>query len=170
MKTNCNMLFFLNALNTPVNVVLIEKCIVHMMAEMEEVVVTTQDAFNNTEVYECPICLDALTNDRENQVIKLECGHRFCRPCFDHHHTVCLQQIQDVICPMCRHVIIKNTSLINTQQLHVTPTIIPRLNGRMVVFTSEDYLVRRSAFIVPMGILYMAIFALLIWALLSKYG
>lgn len=136
----------------------LEQVVIELEA-VEDIAISQRDTENDKE---CPICFDALFKNDDDEAIPpvtLQCGHKFCRECFDKHHNTCIQQMHDVNCPLCRQVIYKNTSIRSTpsQQQQRTPVQPHILMGRMI-------------FVVPMAALYASITALLVWALVTKYG
>ncbi|XP_071947424.1 uncharacterized protein [Antedon mediterranea] len=65
---------------------------VEATSEIQDVFKKWQQSGKKTEVEECPICLDVLTEP----VKKLQCGHRFCSNCIDDELK------HRKVCPMCR--------------------------------------------------------------------
>lgn len=52
---------------------------------------------------DCPICMDR----KQPPIVRLECGHLFCRECIKSAYTVQQRQRRQRTCPVCRNPIVR---------------------------------------------------------------
>lgn len=142
---------------------------------MEKVIVVPSLTVSSDEGHcnDCPICLETVVCDKKSSNVVLKCDHVFHRHCFQQHFKSRIVQNLDVDCPLCRNVVFKNvivqddTRQYDGMSIENTDNHFPISQG--TIWRSE-HVVSRWVFIIPMGIIYLTIVALLIWALYSKYS
>jgi hypothetical protein len=105
-----------------------------MSTEGETILTCPQPVLVQEDSDICPICLDELQNIKAHPIV-LGCSHSLCRECFENYIAVCIQQSQDLKCPLCQDIVCKRVRPLIVTVNNPSREVVEPRHGRCLPIT-----------------------------------